>query len=366
MSKIIAVIGGTGAQGIPVVRDLVQSGNYTVRALTRDANSARFKEIAAFGPPGAVTPVIGSFASESNLRELFRGAWGAFVNIDGFNCGEKTEIYWSIRAYELAIEEGVKLYVYSSLLYAYRIGGYNPKYRGGHYDAKGRVGEWILAMNEKNAARHGTHAALFSTAPYMEMTINAYTPMPPVVEDGVVKWRVPLGDGAVPEVALDDCGYYVKWLFDHPDRASGMNLDVAIAHIDYHELARAFTAVTGKPAEYIDTSFDDYFANVPLPDEAPTGYNADPKDPATMTYRDNFTGWWNLWRDSAGNKGVVTKDYALLDEIHPNRIRSAEEWFRKEDERGRALGLGSLWERVQPEKIGVVLKLHEDRRQGDL
>jgi hypothetical protein len=39
-----------------------------------------------------------------------------------------------------------------------------------------------------------------------------------------VTWRVPLGDGAVPHVALEDCGYYARWLFDNPERANGMNL----------------------------------------------------------------------------------------------------------------------------------------------
>jgi hypothetical protein len=34
------------------------------------------------------------------------------------------------------------------------------------------------------------------------------------VEDGVVTWRVPLSEGAVPHVALEDCGYYVRWLFE--------------------------------------------------------------------------------------------------------------------------------------------------------
>ncbi|KAH6874026.1 hypothetical protein B0T10DRAFT_465904 [Thelonectria olida] len=364
-TRVIAVIGGTGAQGIPVVRDLAKSGDYNVRALTRNADTARFKEIQSYGPPGTVEPVVGTFTSEEALRELFRGTWGAFVNIDGFNCGEKTEIYWSIRAYELAIEEGVKFYVYSNLAYAYKLSGYKPEFRGGHYDAKGRIGDWILSQNADVSRLHGMQAALFSTGPYMEMAIHAYTPMPPVVEDGVVTWRVPLGDGAVPEVALDDCGYYVKWLFDHPERANGMNLDVAIEHATYTELAEAFQKVTGKPARYVDTSFDDYFATVPIA-ELPTAYNADAKDPATMKYRDNFTGWWNLWRHSAGNKGLIKKDYKLLDEIHPGRIKTVEEWFRREDERGRELGLGSLWERVQPENIGVVLKLHEDRRQGAL
>jgi len=43
-----------------------------------------------------------------------------------------------------------------------------------------------------------------------------------------------------------------------------------------------------------------------------------------MSVIQNFTGFWNLWRDS-----TVKRDYQLLDKIHPNRIRSAEEWIRK-------------------------------------
>lgn len=363
--RIIAVIGGTGAQGIPVVRDLAKSGTYKIRALTRNADGSRFKQIKAYGAPGVVEPVVGSFASEEALRELFRGAWGAFVNIDGFNCGEKTEIYWSIRAYELAIEEGVKFYVYSNLQYAYKLSGYKPEFRAGHYDAKGRIGEWILSQNSEVSRLHGMSAALFTTGPYMDMAIHAATLMPPTVEEGVVTWRVPLGDGAVAEVAIDDCGYYVKWLFDNHERANGMNLDVAIEHATYKEVAAAFERVTGKPAQSIDVSFDEYFASIPGA-ELPAAYNSDPNDPAAMSYRDNFTGFWNIWRHSAGNKGLITKDYKLLDEIHPGRIRTVEGWFRREDKRGRELGLGSLWERVQPEKIGFVLKLQEDNWKGAL
>lgn len=125
-SRLIAVVGGTGAQGIPVVRDLLQSGNYAIRALTRDASSSRFRKLQSFG---TVEPVIGTFASENDLRATFRGAWGAFVNIDGFNSGEKTEIFWSIRAYELAIEEGVQFFVFGNLDYAYKKSGYRPEFR---------------------------------------------------------------------------------------------------------------------------------------------------------------------------------------------------------------------------------------------
>ncbi|KAI1875148.1 hypothetical protein JX265_004206 [Neoarthrinium moseri] len=364
-TRLIAVIGATGAQGIPVVRDLAQSGAYTIRALTRDADSPRFKELQTYGP---VEPVIGSFASEESLRSLFKGAWGAYVNIDGFNAGEKTELFWAIRTYELALEEGVRMFVYGNLEYTYKLAGYDPAYRIGHYDGKGRVGEWILFQNRENAARHGMKAALFTTGPYIDMAIADRSAMTPrVEEDGVLTWRLPLGDGAVPHIALDDCGYYVKWLFDNPERANGLDLQVAIAHITYREMAEAFTKVTGKPARFVDTDPDTFFDKIwwVAPDGA-AAYNADPQDPATMTFRQNFGAFWHLWRNSGGNEGVIRRDYALLDEIHPGRIRSAEEWFRKEDEKGRRTGLGGLWERVQHGSMKPILKNSEAGRVGSI
>ncbi|MGY2288016.1 NmrA family NAD(P)-binding protein [Pseudomonas gingeri] len=180
-SSRVFVVGGTGAQGLPVIRALVADGKYTVRALSRDANSRRAKALLALGN---VSILEGTFADEAILREGFRGCDGAYINIDGFNTGEKTEIYWAIRSYEIAIEEGVRFFVYGNLDYALKKAGYDSRFRTGHYDGKGRIGEWILFQNQVNRDRMG--AAVFTTGPYMEMAISAMTPMTPSVEDGVV------------------------------------------------------------------------------------------------------------------------------------------------------------------------------------
>jgi hypothetical protein len=208
-------------------------------------------------------------------------------------------------------------------------------------------------------------AALFTTGPYIEMAIGAGTIMTPIIEDGVVVWKVPLGEGAVVHVALDDCAHYVRWLFDHQDESNGMDLEVAIDHVTYKDLAAAFTKVTGQPAKCVDLSLEDYWKHGPVAKgfhEMPAGYNATVGDPSTMSIRENFSGFWNMWRLSGGNRGVIKRDYALLDRIHPNRIRSAEQWFRLEDEKGRKTGHGSLWERVQD--LRPVLKISEDGRKG--
>lgn len=360
---LVFVVGGTGAQGIPVIRGLVKDGAYAVRFLTRDATSRRSQELLQLPNVAALE---GSFASEDDLRRGLRGARYAFINIDGFNAGEKTEMFWAMRSYELALEEGLQFFVYGNLDFVYKKSGYDAALRCGHYDGKGRVGEWILQQNKTPANRSRMGAALFTTGPYISMAVGAHTPMSPTVEDGVVTWRVPLGEGAVAHVNLDDCEHYVRWLFDHQARANGLDLEVAIDMIPYDELARAFTHVTGRPARYVDTSLADYWSGGgPLgPGTSAAGYNAAPDDPATMTIRDNFSGFWNMWKHSGGNQGVIRRDTALLDEIHPKRVRSAQEWFQREEEKSAALGLPDLWTRVN--NLRPVLKIAEDGRRGRL
>lgn len=99
---------------------------------------------------------------------------------------------------------------------------------------------------------------------------------------------------------------------------------------------------------------DTYWKQLPgFKGNVPSGYNVDPNDKSAMTVRQNFAGFWNLFK-------FGKRDYKLLDETHPNRIRSAEEWFRIEDKKERGMGSGSLWEGVQEENQKLILKMSED------
>ncbi|WP_427132274.1 NmrA family NAD(P)-binding protein [Pseudarthrobacter sp. S9] len=57
----IFIIGGTGAQGMPIVQGLVADKKYKVRVLTRDATSPRAQALLALGN---VSILEGSFADE--------------------------------------------------------------------------------------------------------------------------------------------------------------------------------------------------------------------------------------------------------------------------------------------------------------
>src|ERR1700761_5041655 len=124
----IFVIGGTGAQGIPIIRALVSGKNFSARFLIRNPASLRATDLLALEN---VSVLEGSFADEAILREGFRDCDGAFVNIDGFNTGEKAETYWAIRSYEIAIEEGVRFFVYGNLDYGLKKSGYESRFRTG-------------------------------------------------------------------------------------------------------------------------------------------------------------------------------------------------------------------------------------------
>lgn len=147
--------------------------------------------------------------------------------------------------------------MHGNLDYGYKKSGFRAEFHSGHYDAKGRVGEWILLQNRDAAVHARMRSALFTTGPYIEMTIGRNTPFPPTVEDGVAVWHAPLAQGAIPFTALDDVGVYVKWLFENAEgEADGLDLQIAVEHVTFAAYVRAFEKVTGKPARWVDGEVD--------------------------------------------------------------------------------------------------------------
>jgi uncharacterized protein YbjT (DUF2867 family) len=75
--KIVAVVGATGAQGGGLVRAILNdpNGGFTARALTRDVNSEKAKELAKQG-----AEIVGvDVDNEESLKSPFQGAYGAYT-----------------------------------------------------------------------------------------------------------------------------------------------------------------------------------------------------------------------------------------------------------------------------------------------
>lgn len=223
--------------------------------------------------------------------------------------------------FEIAAESGAKHFVWANLDSSYKLSGWKPEFRTGHFDGKNKVADWMSAQGTAGPMKW----SVLTSCMYLEMFSELLAPFPEVVdgEKGYV-FKAPVGSGTPPMIYLEDLGRYAKWLFEHPERANGMNLKIATAQVGWEDVAKSFTDVTGKKARFEDITLDNYF-NLPIfpkPD-AKVGHSADHDDSTLQTYRQNFSGFWNTWK-----AGVLTRDYDLLDEILPTRVKSVGDWMR--------------------------------------
>lgn len=343
-TKTCLVIGATGAQGIPVVRALTSDGAYKVKAMTSSRDSDNAKLLSALSN---VELVVGSSTDETDLQRAFEGVDLAFVNTNGFALGEMKEIYWGIRIFEIAARAGVKHYIWGGLDYVSRKSGYDPAVKVGHHDGKAKVGDWM-----RSQPTTPMNWSILTSSPYMEMLSEFLRPKR--AEDGTYVFSAPLGDGAVPFIHLDDLGLYARWLFDHPEEARGFELEIATEHVHFADLAKTFTEVTGKPSIYKRVSLEEYFAS------RPWGPAVDPSvkigarasqgnDTKTMlSYQENFGAWWTMWSRSGGNKGLIRRDYEMLDRILPGRVKTVGEWMKKTGYTGEMKPVLKDWSDRQP------------------
>jgi hypothetical protein len=113
-----------------------------------------------------------------------------------------------------------------------------------------------------------------------------------------------------------------------------MDLEVATDEVSFKEIAEIFTRVTGRPAIHRKLPMSQYLdAAEPYPN-APVNWMAGTRgtrDDTIMTWRENFTAWWFYWAEGLG----ATRDFTLLDEIHPTRIRNLEGWMRRVNYQGK-------------------------------
>src|SRR5437016_8951095 len=107
--QIIAVVGGTGAQGGGVVDALLDSGRYAVRVVSRNPASKTAKTLADRG----VQVMKGDLLEPSSLRASFEGAHGVFLVTnfwDATQMAKETEI--AVAAVNEARAAGVQHFVW--------------------------------------------------------------------------------------------------------------------------------------------------------------------------------------------------------------------------------------------------------------
>ncbi|KAI9060819.1 NAD-P-binding protein [Trametes sanguinea] len=323
--KLILVIGATGAQGLAVIDGLLKPSAdgspspYAIRALTRSPESTRAKELANRG----VQVFKGSVDDFSSVLAALEGVYGAYVNTDSFTIGEMKEVYYGMRIFELAKQVGtLKHYVWSALDYSFKLGGYNPMYRAEHYDAKGRINDWLRAQPSVVSDKDMSWSIL-TTGPYIDMLNNYMFGPLNKRADGTYVFAAPMGNGHVPMISLSDVGFFARYIFDHRESTSAQELEVASDWVDWPYLVSTFTKVTGKPAVYLPLSMDEWFGLWNQDDIKLPVMNTKRVADGSTTWEQNFRCWWAQYRDD-----IVKRDFEWTRKLHPGG-HTLESWMRE-------------------------------------
>ena len=198
--KLIAVIGATGQQGGGVVRALQASGQFKVRALTR--NPDKHRELAE-------EVFEADLDRPETLNAAFEGAHGVFLVTNFWEEGTN-ELKQATAAVRAAKDAGVKHFVWSTLPNVEAISG--GKFDVPHFTGKAKIDRIV---KEAGFVNH-----TFVIAPmYYQGLVGALAPHKQA--DGSVGWALPL-DPTVRVIHMGDIselGNIVAGAFAHPHEA---------------------------------------------------------------------------------------------------------------------------------------------------
>src|SRR6266478_5213824 len=241
--KLIAVIGATGQQGGAVVRALQASGQFKIRALTR--NPGKHRELAE-------EVVEADLDRPETLKAAFEGAHGVFL-VTNFGEEGTDEIKQATAAVRAAKDAGVKHFVWSTLPNAEAISG--GKFHLPHFTGKAKIDSIV------KAAGFASHT--FVIAPfYFQNLTGAFGPQK--LPDGSFGWAIPLD----PDVRcihmgdISELGNVVTGAFLHPDKVgNGEYLPLVGDFLSFNEIVETLNQQGHKlslkqvPAELFATFF---------------------------------------------------------------------------------------------------------------
>ena len=216
--KLIAVVGATGQQGGAVVRALQASGQFKVRALTRDP---------AKHPKLGDEVVLADFNHPETLRAAFAGAHGVFLVTNAWEA-RADEAKQAIAAVNAAKDAGVQHLIWSTLPNVEEISG--GKIDVPHFTHKAKVER---VVTEAGFAHHTFVIAPF----YYQNLLGAMAPQKQA--DGAVGWALPLDPErrAIHMGDITELGRIVIGAFAHPELAGhGEHLPLVGDFLSFNEI----------------------------------------------------------------------------------------------------------------------------------
>ncbi len=246
--KIIAVAGATGAQGGGLVRAIAAdtSGQFAARALTRDPNSAKARQLADLG-----AEVVGANVDDfDSLKAAFDGAHGAFcVTFYWDHFSPQKEIAQATALARAAQATGLKHAIWSTLedtrkwvpLDDNRMPTLHEKYKVPHFDAKGEANGIFTTL--------GVPTTFLLTSFYWDNFIY-FGSGPQKDPGGDLAITFPMDDKKLPGIAAEDIGRCAYGVFQRGPELVGKTVGIAGGHPTGSEMAASFSKALGRQVRY--------------------------------------------------------------------------------------------------------------------
>ena len=246
--KIIAVVGATGAQGGGLVRAILDdpAGGFTARALTRDPNSEKAKELARKG----AEVVQADVDDPHSLKRAFQGAHGAYcVTFFWNHFSPQKEVASATAMAEAAKPAGLRHVIWSTLedtrrwvpLSDNRMPTLMGKYKVPHFDAKGEADHVFTRL--------ATPTTFLLTSFYWDNFI--YFGMGPKKgQDGKLAITLPMNGKRLPGIAAEDIGRCAYGIFKKGAELTGKTIGIAGELLTGSQMAAAFSKVLGREVTY--------------------------------------------------------------------------------------------------------------------
>lgn len=252
--NVITVLGATGTQGGAVARALLTDGEFTVRAVTRNAASPKAQTLAGLG----ALVVEATLTDEGSLRRAFDGAYGAFL----------VTPYWEHRSptRELAEVENLisaaqatalRHVVWSTLedtrqaiaVDDTRMPFIGDGYRVPHFDVKGGAADALFAKS-------GLPTTYLLMSFYWDNLLGLAKPQRD--PDGTLAFHLPLGDTTIAGVASDDIGRLALRVLRQPSQTIGATIPVVGEYLTGEQMAKALSTVLDEPVAYRPPTHDQF------------------------------------------------------------------------------------------------------------
>lgn len=216
---VVVVAGATGNQGGAVVDALLDSGAWTVSALTRDPASPAARALATRG----ADVVAGDMSDAGSLRAALAGAHAVFSVQNSRTAGLDGEVRQGKTLIDAAATAGVHHFVYSSVGGAERVRGIP------HFDTKWQIEEHLRASGLAwTILRPTTFATVF--------TMRG-------ASVGLSMMAATLGtDNTLQMIAVSDIGVFARLAFERPEQFTGQAIEIAGDELTVPRIAQTLRA----------------------------------------------------------------------------------------------------------------------------